>query len=85
MIYTHIHTHYETVSLKNKENKDILQKINKLNSTFHQKDHSSLSSGNSAREANVTSISKTTIFINHVNRMKNKNYMIISINVDKCR
>ena len=57
-------------------------KSGKLNPTVHQKDHIPHSAGIDSRDARMIQYSQTNV-IYHINKMKNKNHMIISTDAEK--
>ena len=58
------------------------QDISKLNTVAHQKDHTPWSSGIYSKNARLVHICKSINVIHHVNKMKDKNHMIISVDAE---
>ena len=72
---------YRSISLINIDAKT--SNINKQNSTIHYKDHTPRPSGISREMQGFFNIHKSVNVINHINKLKNKNHMIISIDTEK--
>ena len=58
-------------------------KTNKLNIAMHQKDHKPLSSEIYSGNVKLVQLSQVNNVVYHINKMKDKNHMIISIDAEK--
>ena len=83
---THTHIHKEKLQANitdEHRRKNPQQNFSKQNSATHQKAHTPRSSWVYSRDAGFFSICKSMIVIHHIDKLKHKNHMIISIDAEK--